>query len=96
MRLNYVTGLSVLCNDCLEYMEIDGCKHRLLEFSTESRGPFKTRHYVPRGRHLKTKKNYAGTFDLSKWLKLVQLLTLSEKTFGFTCVIANPKPLFAP
>ena len=42
------------------------------------------------------KKNYAGTFDLHKRLKLVQLLALSKKTYGFTCVIANPKPLFAP
>ena len=41
-------------------------------------------------------KNYAATFDLNKRLKLVQLLTLSKKTYGFTCVIANPKPLFAP
>ena len=42
------------------------------------------------------KKSYAGTFDLNKRLKLVQLPTLSKKTYGFTCVIANPKPLFAP
>ena len=42
------------------------------------------------------KKNYAGTFDLDKQLKLVQLPTLSKKTYGFTCIIANPKPLFAP
>ena len=41
-------------------------------------------------------KNYAGTFDLYQRQKLVQLLTLSKKIYGFTCVLANPKPLFAP
>ena len=44
----------------------------------------------------KDKKIYASTFDPYQRQKLVQLLILSEKIHGFTCVIANPKPLFFP
>ena len=56
----------------------------------------KTGHKVLYVGHIRTKKIYVGTFDLYEGQKQVQLLILIKKMHGFTCILANPKPLFFP